>query len=71
MNDYLWETEEELSTNDFTMLDYLDYHMDESWTVLFLDGSYAEVKTDTGLTLSLHASGNGDFKSHKIEFKEL
>lgn len=71
MDDYIWETEEELSTNELTMHDYLDGHIDDAWEVLVLDGTYAEIKTSEGLLYEVHASGNGDFKSHKVEFKAI
>jgi len=69
MDDYLWETEEELSTNELTMNDYILNHLSDEREVLFLDGTYAEIQTDDNSVYEVHASGNGDFRSHKIEFK--
>lgn len=69
MNDYLWETEEELATNELTMNDYVLNHISDEWELLFLDGTYAEIQTDDNLVYEVHASGNGDFRNHKIEFK--
>jgi hypothetical protein len=57
--------------DELTMHDYLDNHLPETWEILLHDGTYAEIKADDGLSYEVHASGNGDFKSHKIEFKEL
>ena len=69
MNDYLWETEEELANNTLTMNDWLDHHIDDTWDIIFHDGTYAEIKTNDNLVYEVHAGGNGDFKNHKVEFK--
>ena len=69
MIDYLWETEDELSTNELTMHDWIDNHMDGLWEVTAHDGTYAEVIIFNGDAYEVHASGNGDFRSHKVEFK--
>jgi hypothetical protein len=68
MDNFIWETEEDLATNELTMHDYIDNHMPHDWVVLDHDGTYAEIITPELNKYELHASGNGDFKNHKIEF---
>ena len=71
MDDFIWETEGELATNELTMHDYIDYHMPDDWMIQLHDGTYAEVITPELNRYALHASGNGDFRNHKIEFELL
>ena len=68
MDNYCWETEEELATNEITMHDYIGNHMPDDWVVIYHDGTYAEIITTDLSKYALHASGNGDFRRHKIEF---
>jgi hypothetical protein len=35
------------------------------------DGSYAEDEDEHGVVWEIHASGDGDFTHHKVEFKEI
>ena len=66
MDTVYWKTEEQHSDNSITMLDYLeninmlDIHM--------VDGTYAEGSNAKGDRYEIHASGDGDFNNHKIEF---
>lgn len=71
MDDYYWSTEYPHSDNTETMNDWLNNHMEDSWSILFVDGSYSEVLTDTGELFVIRASGNGDFNHHKVSFVEL
>ena len=71
MDNYYWETEEELATNEITMHDYIDNHMPDDWIVICHDGTYAEIITPELGEHALHASGDGDFRTHKIEFVAL
>jgi hypothetical protein len=65
---YYWETEESHSTNEITMNDYLDCHLDDSFEVIEHGGTLAVILSDTGIKYEVHASGNGDFNHHKVEF---
>lgn len=70
---YFWSTEHAHDTNNDTMHDFIDYHLDvDKFDLTYHDGTYAEI-TDrqTGKEYEVHASGNGDFYNHKVEFKEL
>lgn len=53
------------------MCEFLDYYLPEEYTVTFVDGTYAEVISPDGIEYGVHASGNGDFYNHKIEFEEI
>ena len=68
---YCWSTETPLATNSETMADYLEFEMDQSWEVLHVDGTYAEIMTDCGEHYAANASGCGDFFNHKVEFEPL
>jgi len=72
MTDYSWSTEKSHSDNTETMTDYIENHMPSFFTLLFQDGSYAEVfDEDAESRIGLHASGRGDFNNHKITFEIL
>ncbi len=71
MEDYRWTTEESMATNTDTMNNYIENEMDESWVLIFEDGSYCEVVTGDGQELELHASGDGDFNNHRIRFERI
>jgi len=71
MTDFYWETENPLSTNIDTMNDYLNNHLPKEYKILYIDGSYAEIKDLNGNKFAIHASGDGDFCHHKIEFEKL
>jgi hypothetical protein len=68
--EYLWETEEPLSTNGDTMTDFIDNHMQgyfgEVLEVVYDDGTYIEVQNDDGIGYGINSSGNGDFCNHKV-----
>ena len=66
---YYWSTEEPHSTNSDTMSDYLANEMDQSWEVLEVNGTYAEIITDCGELYAIQASG--DSFNHKIQFYPL
>lgn len=71
MEDYTWETEESHADNIETMSDYLENHMDCSWEVIMVDGTYAEIETETGDVYEVHASGNGSFFEHRVSFVQI
>jgi hypothetical protein len=64
-----WSTEEELNNNTFVMDDYLDNI--NMLDITMVDGTYAEGINAQGERFEIHASGNGDFFNHKIEFKKI
>ncbi|MCD6347650.1 MAG: hypothetical protein J7L96_09550 [Bacteroidales bacterium] len=68
---YFWETDEPLATGAETMDDYLEYHMPNENELLMVDGTYAEIKDEDGNKFAVHASGNGDFCHHKVEFESM
>lgn len=69
MKTYYWTTKEEHSDNTETMQNYLDEV--NMLDITHLDGTYAEGVNCKGEKYGLHASGNGDFRNHKIEFEKL
>lgn len=69
MEDIYWKTEEPLNDNNFVMNDYLENI--NMLDITFVDGTYAEGVNAQGDKFEIHASGNGDFFNHKIEFKVL
>lgn len=70
METYYWSTENEHANNTETMQDYLNNHLSSIFLVITEDGSYAEIHNpETHETFGVHASGNGDFRNHKVEFK--
>jgi len=72
MDDYTWRTDESHSDNSETMNDYLDNEMDQTWEIIMVDGTYAEIVTyDQGDKYGVHASGDGDSFSHRISFESL
>ena len=75
MEHYLWETDEPLSTNEDTMTDFIDNHMQGYFgkilKVVYDDGTYIEVRNDDGIIYGIHASGNGDFFNHKVSIELL
>lgn len=70
MEPYYWKTEDPHADNSVTMSDYLNNEMDNSFSIILVDGTYAEIKTNHG-KFAVHASGNGDFLNHKVEFVKL
>lgn len=74
MEHYIWSTENPHSSNEQTMNDFIENHIESIFTSkfeVFVDGSYAEVDIINGNRFALHASGNGDFLNHKIRFEKL
>ena len=69
MESIYWSTEEQLSENSLVMNDYLESINMLDITVV--DGTYAEGVNCKGEKFGIHASGNGDFFNHKIEFELL
>lgn len=70
METYRWTTQEEHTDNTETMNDYLDNHLPQCFKVMFQDGTYAEIKNrNSHQRFEVHASGDGDFRNHKVEFK--
>ena len=75
MEVYKWDTIKPHQDNEETMLDFLDNHFlevfDSECKVVFLDGTYAEVTTSANAKYELHASGDGDFLNHKLEYEMI
>lgn len=75
MNDYIFNTELPLSTNEITMTIFLDEEFykvfNDECDIIMQDGTYAEVEDSEGILWGLQASGNGDFLSHRISFEKL
>lgn len=64
----LFNTDYETNDNTETMNVFLEiYDIPEENIVLF-DGTYCEIIFNA-IVYEVHASGNGDFSSHKIEIK--
>lgn len=70
METIYFETEESLPDNQTTMCYYLDY-INATLDIIEVDGTYAEGVDCHGNLWAIHASGNGDFNNHKIEFELL
>lgn len=69
---FYWSTTYDHPNNQTTMTEFLEYYLPEEYTVTYVDGTYAEItKEGTAETYGVHASGNGDFYNHKIEFEEI
>ena len=49
----------------------INQHFDIDAIFIEDDGSYAEVLDGNGKKWALHASGDGDFVSHRIRFEAL
>ena len=75
MENFYWETELPLATNEDTMHDFIDNHLKEycgeEYEIIHHEGTYAEIENHEGTTYGVHASGNGDFCTHKVEFDKL
>ena len=69
---FYWSTYYDHTNNETTMYEFLDCYLPDGYIVTFVDGTYAEItKEGTTETYGVHASGNGDFYNHKIEFEEI
>lgn len=66
----LFETDYETVDNTETMDVFLEIFDIPEDDILLYDGTYVEVLFN-GLSHEVHASGNGDFSSHKIEIKPI
>ena len=75
MEDFRFTTKEPLATNADTMdwfsNEYFYEVFDQDAIFIEDDGSYAEVLDGNGKKWALHASGDGDFVSHRIRFEAL
>jgi hypothetical protein len=67
MDTIYWSTEESHPNNQTTMSDYLDNI--NMLDIHMVDGTYAEGSNCKGERYEIHASGDGDFNHHKIEFR--
>ena len=69
---YYWETDEAHPDNSVTMGDFLDNHLTDEYEVREHDGTYAEIiEIDGGHCWAVHASGDGDFIHHKVQFDPM
>lgn len=68
---FYWETDYFHNDNAFTMQDFIENHLPPEFEVILDDGSYTEVLDGKGQKWALHASGDGDFVSHRIRFEAL
>jgi hypothetical protein len=72
METFYWHTEQAHSDNNETMSEYLDEHLPLEFTIVYQDGTMAEVRnSETAERFEVHASGNGDSFNHKVEFNAL
>lgn len=75
MEDYRFTTKTPLATNEATMSVFLYEHFyerfDSEAQVITDDGTYVEVENGNGKLWAVHASGDGDFVSHRISFELL
>lgn len=75
MEDFRFTTTNPHSTNEETMQEFLYEHFYERFCIesliLVNDGSYAEVQDRKDRLWAVHASGDGDFTSHRIRFELL
>lgn len=71
--DFTWNTDYDLPDNSSVMNEWLEEHIPEEYKILedTIDGTYVEIIDNNGHKFACHASGNGDFYSHKIEFELL
>lgn len=67
MKTIYFTTEKPLDTNTEVM-DYYIEHLSEDLFLYYIDDTYAEGCDEDGIDYQIHASGNGDFCNHKIEF---
>ena len=55
------------------MIDFIKNHMNEycgdDFEAVYEDGTYIEIQNDKGELYGVHASGNGDFRSHRVRFE--
>lgn len=63
-------TEEPLDTNSLVM-DYYVGHLSDDLFLYYIEATYAEGCNKYGANYEVHASGNGDYNNHKIEFVKM
>ena len=69
---FYWATYHMHHNNEQTLGEFLYTILPKEYTITFVDGTYSEItKEGTTETYGVHASGNGDFYNHKIEFEEI
>ena len=68
---FYWSTDHVHHNNEQTLGEFLYTILPEEYTITFVDGTYAEIISPDGIEYGVHASGNGDFYNHKIEFEEI
>lgn len=66
----LFETDYETTDNTETMNVFLEIFDIPEDDILLIDGTYVEAFFN-GVPHEIHAGGNGDFSSHKIDIKLL
>ena len=65
-----WMTTNEHQDNNETMQDYLQNYLPSCFDIILEDGTYSEIKNrNTDKVFAVHASGDGDFNNHKVEFE--
>lgn len=70
METFYWSTEEYHPSNSHTMDDYISNHLEDDFTVIFQDGSYAEIQNNySKIIWGVQARGNGDSFNHMVEFE--
>lgn len=68
---YYWKTDYEHINNIETMSEFLNYILPDDYEVYFVDGTYAEIISSENKMYAVHASGNGDFNNHKVDFEQI
>lgn len=68
---YYWSTDAEHANNEITMGDFLDNHLTGDYEISLVDGTYAEIKERDNFYWAVHASGDGDFRNHKVQFDAI
>ena len=67
MKSIYWTTDEPHANNSETMQDYLENI--NMLDIHFVSRTYAEGSNGMGERYEIHASGDGDFLHHRIDFK--
>lgn len=68
MESIYFNTEHAIPNNSCVMGYFID-NINTALDIYLVDGTYAEGEDSDGNIFAIHASGNGDFLSHKIEFE--
>lgn len=71
IEDFTWNTAYEIPNNTDTMNEWLELYLPDDYELIeeSIDQTYAEIIDGRGHKFAVHASGNGDFYHHKIEFE--